>query len=129
MRLGQSKYLSGGEPHVQIVADHGHETTIYIDNEPYTTFSTETLSLDLKEMGWEHGSHTIRVGENGRSYTFHIIPSGANQRPFTFLGHHIKHEEPHYQPQSLQLSNVPSPEQYEPHHLYITGAQIKGKPR
>ena len=130
LRLGRSKYLSGGEPHVEIVADHDHdhdhETIIYIDDAPYTTFSTETLSLDLKEMGWKHGSHTIRVGENGRSHTFHIIPSGANQRPFSSLGHHIKHEDPHYQPQSLQLINIPPFEEYEPHHLYITGAQIKG---
>ncbi|KAA3655115.1 MAG: hypothetical protein DWQ04_33650 [Chloroflexi bacterium] len=126
LRLGRNKYLRGGEPHVEIVADHDHETTIYIDDASYTTFSTETLSLDLKEMGWDDGSHTISVGENGRFHTFHIIPSGTNQRPFSLLGHHIKHEDPHYQPQSLQLSSIPSPEKYEPHHLYITGAQIKG---
>lgn len=126
LRLGRSKYLSGGEPHVEIMADHDHKTAIYIDDALYTTFSTEMLPLDLREMGWEPGSHTIRVGENGRSHTFHIIPSGTNPKPFPHLGHHIKHQEPQYQPQSLQLTNVPSSDQYEPHHLYITGAQIKG---
>jgi hypothetical protein len=127
LKLGRDKYLLGGEPDVDITADDDHETTVYIDDKPYMTFSTESLSVNLRELGWQSGGHTIRVGDNGRSYSFYIVASGTEiQKPLPPLAHHIRHEEPTYRPQSLQLVTLPPPEAYEPHHLYITGAQLKG---
>lgn len=127
LKLGRDKYLLGGEPDVEITADDDHETTIYIDDRPYKTFSTESLTIHLRELGWQGGAHTIRVGENGRSYSFYITASGVEtQKPIPSLGYHIRHEELAYRPQSLQLVSLPPPEAYELHHLYITGAQLKG---
>ncbi len=127
LKLGRDKYLRGGEPDVEITADDAHETAVYIDDKPYTTFSTESLSINLRELDWQSGAHTIRFGENGRSYSFYIVASGTEiQKPLPPLAHHIQHEESAYLPQSLQLATLPPPEAYEPHHLYITGAQLKG---
>lgn len=127
LKLGRDKYLLGGEPDVEITADDDHETIVYIDDKPYKTFSTESLSINLHELGWRSGAHTIRVGENGRSHSFYIVASGTEiQKPLPPLAHHIQHEESSFRPQSLQLVTLPPPEAYEPHHLYITGAQLKG---
>ncbi|MCA9959244.1 MAG: hypothetical protein KC443_09420 [Anaerolineales bacterium] len=126
LRLGRDRYMQGGEPIVEIVMDEDHETTIYIDDQPHMAFSTETFTLDLRKLAWAIGSHTVRVGENGRTYTFYIIASGTNQKSLTPLSHPIKHENSRFQHQSRQLVQLPESKLYEPHHLYISGAQIKG---
>ncbi|MDA0241803.1 MAG: hypothetical protein OT477_00155 [Chloroflexi bacterium] len=127
LKLGRDKYLLGGEPEVEITADDEHETTVYIDDKPYKTFSAESLIIDLRELGWQNGGHTIRLGENGRNYSFYIVASGTeSQQPFQPLAHPIIYRESKYHPDGLDLPPLPAPETYELHHLYISGAQLKG---
>ncbi|MBK8129421.1 MAG: hypothetical protein IPK53_11080 [bacterium] len=87
LKLGRDKYLRGGEPDVEITADDAHETAVYIDDKPYTTFSTESLSINLRELDWQSGAHTIRFGENGRSYSFYIVASNRNSKTPSPLAH------------------------------------------
>lgn len=127
LKLGRNKYLLGGEPEVEITVNDEHETTVYIDKNPYKTFSSGSLTINLQDIGWLSGNHTIQLGESGRTYSFDIVASGTEfHKPYQHLAHSVIHKEPKYHPSGFNLVSLPPPEKYEVQHLYITGAQLKG---